>query len=916
MPARKDYVMHVISNTHWDREWTKTYQEHRLMLADYLQRLMDLFDNDPEFKYFHLDSQTIPLEDFATVRPESVERLKGYISSGRLLVGPWYTLPEMNCLDGESIVRNLLMGHRVARQWGGVMKVGYNPTSNGQVSQLPQIYAGFGIDALLFYRGINADAADKEFYWKGADGTTALCEQFPDGRVVFWGIGILPVLYNMWPFKPETWKYTWDRPEVPFRMDDDLEYTIIETPELYNEDHVVPALTETRKWETKYATVRDLLYLDGMDQAPPYPNITRLIRDANRMMPGDRMVHDSLPNVMSILKKKVRGLKTLSGEMRLTNKSGRPGFNYLHPGILSTRMYLKQANRACEYALLRWAEPMAAMAWVLGEDYPASFIRSGLKTLFANHAHDDICGCSIDKVHEDMMYRFSEVSTLSEELTRRSLRAIVGRIDSSSCPPGSILVNLFNSLPFPRSEVIRASVDLPAGTNRKDVFLVDEKGRPVAFQPVSRSKHSLAVPQDGHTRRFEVRRITGFLQADMPALGYGTLRVVDRGASAPSRNIARSATSLENDHVKISIRKNGAFDLAHKKTGMRFKSLHVFEDNGERGNAWLIRAPENDTVVSSRNAPARVKLMTNGPLAATVRITIPLSLPKGLSADYQSRSSSTRTVTITSMLTLRQGTSLVEIETSLRNDIENHRLRVMFPSDVDTDTSLAEMPFDITKRSVKLPEDADRWLDRPSTNFPQVNFCCATDSTRGLAVINRGLTDYELVDDRRRTLALTLLRTFYQGDVDSTERQPDEGFQCFGEHTFNYAVYPFTGDPVTAGVQQEAHAFNIPPRVVQTRAKTTGTLPLRNAFVEVRPAWLVMSALKQSESGTEVILRLYNPTLRKTTATLKFFREIRKAQILTLEETPAGKLKPEGNRIRVQAGAKKIVTVSLKLGRK
>jgi mannosylglycerate hydrolase len=79
----------------------------------------------------------------------------------------------MNSIDGECIVRNLLTGHGIAKEYGQVMKVGYTPTSTGQVSQLPQIYAGFGIHTIIFYRGINQDVAPAEYIWKSPDGTEA-----------------------------------------------------------------------------------------------------------------------------------------------------------------------------------------------------------------------------------------------------------------------------------------------------------------------------------------------------------------------------------------------------------------------------------------------------------------------------------------------------------------------------------------------------------------------------------------------------------------------------------------------------------------------------------------------------------------------------------------------------------------------
>ena len=137
---------HFISNTHWDREWRYSAQRTRYMLVCMLDMLFDIFQKEPGFKYFHLDSQTLPLQDYLEARPERADLVRNYVSMGRLQIGPWFCLPDEFCVGGESLLRNLLLGHRIARRFGQVSKTGYSPFSWGQISQIPQIYRGFGID--------------------------------------------------------------------------------------------------------------------------------------------------------------------------------------------------------------------------------------------------------------------------------------------------------------------------------------------------------------------------------------------------------------------------------------------------------------------------------------------------------------------------------------------------------------------------------------------------------------------------------------------------------------------------------------------------------------------------------------------------------------------------------------------------
>ena len=70
MPEKeKKYTMHVVSHTHWDREWRYPFQEFRMFLIDMLDELLKELDNNPDYKYFLLDSQTIPLEDYLAMKP-------------------------------------------------------------------------------------------------------------------------------------------------------------------------------------------------------------------------------------------------------------------------------------------------------------------------------------------------------------------------------------------------------------------------------------------------------------------------------------------------------------------------------------------------------------------------------------------------------------------------------------------------------------------------------------------------------------------------------------------------------------------------------------------------------------------------------------------------------------------------------
>ncbi|MFB0524285.1 MAG: hypothetical protein ACETVZ_02010, partial [Phycisphaerae bacterium] len=179
---------HFISNTHWDREWRFSMQRTRHMLVHMMDMLLDILEKYPQYSSFHLDSQTVPIHDYLEIRPEKKQTIQNLVKEKRLFIGPWFCLPDEYCVSGESPIRNLLLGHKIGKEFGHVSKTGYSPFSWGQISQMPQIYKGFGINFIAFYRGINTLVAPRsEIIWEGADGTQAIASR----------LGCRP-RYNVW----------------------------------------------------------------------------------------------------------------------------------------------------------------------------------------------------------------------------------------------------------------------------------------------------------------------------------------------------------------------------------------------------------------------------------------------------------------------------------------------------------------------------------------------------------------------------------------------------------------------------------------------------------------------------------------------------------------------------------------------
>ena len=75
--------IHIVSNTHWDREWVYSSSETRLLMMEFMDSLLDLLDEQPEYHSFTMDSQTLCVQDYLEFRPERREQLEHF---GNLLL--------------------------------------------------------------------------------------------------------------------------------------------------------------------------------------------------------------------------------------------------------------------------------------------------------------------------------------------------------------------------------------------------------------------------------------------------------------------------------------------------------------------------------------------------------------------------------------------------------------------------------------------------------------------------------------------------------------------------------------------------------------------------------------------------------------------------------------------------------------
>lgn len=879
--SEKPYKAFVVSHTHWDREWHLSFQKFRIRLVELMDTLLDLMEKKPEFRHFHFDGQTIMLDDYLRVKPQSRSRLDQLIKQGRVSVGPWYNLPDLFLVSGESLIRNLLRGYQSSKEYGEYTRVGYIPDQFGHPTQMPQILQGFGLDNAMFFRGVTTDQVDSEFVWQGPDGSEVLAVKLPDNNA-----------YSNWFYRFRESLIDPDKPLDPDQVETEaralLEDSLSERP-----------------------TTNNLLFLDGCDHVFPQFKTPEIIRIVNERMPEIEIQHATLLDYLNAVRSQNPGLKKLSGELRWANRKWKLQGILAH--VLSSRMHLKQWNHKVEGLLEKYVEPLCSFALILGEKYPAELIDLAWEYLLKNAPHDSICGCSVDQVHRDMLYRYAQSEEICEELLKRTLGQLGKRIDTQSMgEDGDFFITVFNTLGFSRSEIVELMLEIPMEQAFAGGILTDSGGIEIPFHVLKvYPYHTMEQENYDIPVSHSVRRVCiAFRAAGVPSFGYRTYRL--RLTPQPNRQVGSlllSPDTARNEHLELKIHADGTISVSDLNSGHTCCGL-LFEDGGDFGDGYNYVKPAIDRIVSSKGSQARISIDEDGPVRATFRIEQILQIPECGIQDKQRRSERTTDCKVTSWVTLAAGARRVDIRTIVENTAKDHRLRVRFFPQVQCETSSAEGAFDVISRTVHTPQCRD-WTEQMPSCHPFKSFVDISGKTEagtriaGMALIAKGLPEYEASDNEFPSIALTLLRAVGNG-VRGYEYQSDG--QMLGEWSFEYSVFLHEGNWEDAKVWREAHSFNWGPFCHLTSFHK-GDLPTEETLLELPDEALVLSALKKKTDGETLVLRTWNignteveplqavkgcvagPTLRMNEAEeVKLSNTIQPKEIRTQEFIPGNKV--------------------------
>jgi alpha-mannosidase len=654
-PWLQQFTIRAVGNSHIDMAWLWPWTETVEVVRNTFRSVLDLMREYPDFKFTMSSARTY--EWMQEKYPDLYHEIEQRVKEGRWeIVGGMWVEPDLNMPDGESLVRQILVGKRYFQKNFGVdVKIGWNPDSFGYNWQLPQIYKRSGINYFVTQKLMWAHEFTtfpyKFFWWQAPDGSRLLT-YFPHDYAD-------PIDAEPLGSQVAVWMPSIYGPKVP------------ENPEM--------------------------MHLYGVGDHGGGP--TRVMLDHAEEIRSPGFVFPKLE--FSFASEFFSDMEKKLPSMQVPTWDGELYFQY-HRGVFTTQAETKRRIRRSEENVLN-AEKFASLASLYGRPYPQDLMTQTWKNLLFDHFHDIMPGSGIAVNYLDAKRNLENVDRAANDITYGSLREIAAHVNTNG---DGVPILLFNSLSWPRTDVSEMEVQLadPA----RAIQVVDSNGKPAETQLLSMDSgthraHFLLLsdtPTFGYKTYFvrsaaSAASAHSLLKATADTMENEFIRVkIDPQTGC--------MTSLFDKRTGTEALAPAETDTGGPKNSTCGNLLQTFVDKPKQWDAWNIDADFEKQHWDLDKAD-EVKLVEAGPLRAIVRVK----------NHFQSS-------TFVRDITLYAGVSRVDVKMQAEWHEKHILLKVAFPVSAHSDKATYEIPYGSVHRPTTrntLAEQAQfevpayRWAD-------------------------------------------------------------------------------------------------------------------------------------------------------------------------------------------------------------
>jgi alpha-mannosidase len=696
-PLLEGTTVRLTGNAHidaaWLWPWTETVDVVRRTFATALQ----LMDEYPDYTY--TQSAAAYSEWIVDKYPDEYKQIQDRVKQGRWeLVGGMWVEPDLNMPDGESQVRQLLVGQRYFKdQFGIVTRIGWNPDSFGYNWQLPQIYQRSGVDCFVTQKMAWNDTTQlplKVFWWQSPDGSRVLT-YFPHDYVN----------------------------EIdPVRIASDVAKARELNPGLTEMMHLY-GIGDHGGGPTRSMLDSGVHWTDPKQVAPPmkWGFAQQFFSDIEGKLDTD---HAPVWNYKTLAAGDTKLPEPSAGKISLPVWNDELYFEY-HRGVFTTQAEHKRSMREAEEQMLN-AEKISSLAWLDGASYPGERLTGAWKKVLFNQFHDLAAGSGIGVIYQDAQRDYDVVRWIARDASIRAFHRIASEIDTKARP--GVPVMIWNPLAWERTDLVDMDVQMP-DPPREGIAVIDAKGNALPLQILS---------QNAATNSYRL-----LVEAkNVPSLGYEIVHVVPAKREMPP-DLKAIGLTLENEFLRVTVNpQSGCItSLFDKKSAFESiasggcgNELVAFKDTPKEYDAWNIDA-DFEKVFTNLDKADSVQLMDRGPLRASIRVS---------RAWHSSK--------FVQDIVLYAGLDRVDVV----NDIDWHETHILLKAAFPLAASSGAATFEIPYGSIQRPTTRNNKVEQAKFEVPAMRWADLGDESHGFSLINESKYGY---DAKGNVLRISLLRS-------------------------------------------------------------------------------------------------------------------------------------------------------------
>lgn len=647
----------------------------------------------------------------------------------------------------------------------------------------------------------------------------------------------------------------------------------------------LPEWPQSYKHLQNLATTRHILMPCGSGGAIPQEDIPETLAAWNDEHDDVEMIMATPRQFFEAFDKERPELITFSGELYSDELES------IFPDVSSSRIRLRLAIRYRELEILM-AEKCATLAYLYGKQYPEDTMKDLWKKMLFLAMHDVVPGCGIDEIYDEAWEYIQEMRKVFPNLMRGSLTHLM---------PGKghgTYVAVFNANNWKVTNWVSAQIELGEGWTDDPGVEFDGKEIPSEVEKISRW-------EDGSVAKAQI----GFL-ATVPALGVRVFKIV-RQHEKFNNGVQVKDNRVESKYFDVEV---------DKETGI----LQVFDkENRElvKGNEVIIDEEIGDLYFHRSMLDKHIGAEGGGGLHFGIFKPTDFQVEKGnertiitfkdsfyclrwpyyLIEKYPPLLYRHKTIDITKTVIVYHHMPRIDLVTHL-NLLQSHiQVRLKFDTGMVTPEYTRHTQFG----AYTMPEEKAL---KESMKIPSISWIAAQEADRGIAFMTQGVPINEI---KSGEIFYTLIRSVsvLSADGISGPLVPVPKAQELGEHTYHYSIFPYTGDWRDAQVHRRGQELSQPLKAFQVNRKPHQT---ELQTFTLGPESLILSALKQAEDNTSVIMRFYESTGKPCKATVGIMPQVSDVKVANLLEEEEETLEIKDGKVEVDVGSFEIITLKMR----